>query len=150
MTEYYLYGDHDGNALDRLKASRPQLISKLYYWARKRYSQNIRHSLCCDDIAKKVDLYLEAIAFASGEDELRETLDNWNHLSPQEKAIVGKFFPFKLPRNIDYPSTHIGGWFLDTTGTNLAMDNISRAGSGNNHKERLRGRCLECQEYNDC
>ena len=115
MSEYYLYGDRDGNALDRLKASRSKLISQLYFWAGKRYSQNIVRSRSFEeDVAKNVDRYLEAIAFASSESELRLTLNDWRFLSAQEKAIVGKFFPFKLPRDTDYPNNHVGGWFLET------------------------------------
>lgn len=119
MSEYYLYGDRDGNALDLLKASRPKLISQLHFWASKRLDYRVKHSLvAAEDVAKRVDRYLEAIAFSSSEAELRRTTDSWGGvLSCQEKAIVGKFFPFNLPRvaeDDDYAHNHVGGWFLDT------------------------------------
>jgi len=112
MSEYYLYGDREGNALDRLKASRPQLINKLYYWAGKRLDYRVKHSLMAEqDVSKQVDRYLEAIAFASSEKDLLNTLNSWNLLSPQEKAIMAKLFPFKPNHRFDPTNLQFEGWF---------------------------------------
>lgn len=111
MSEYNLYGDRNGNALDRLKASRPQLISKLYYWAGKRLAPMIAYrSKAEQDITKSVDGYLEAIAFASSEPELLGTLERFRCLTPQEKAIMGKLFPFMLKYRHEPTALQFEGW----------------------------------------
>lgn len=112
MSKYYLYGDRDGNALDRLKASRPQLISKLYYWAGKRLAPMIRYKSKTEEgIAKEVDTYLEAIAFASSEEDLINTLNGFYFLSPQEKAIMAKLFPFSFKSSFKPTTPQFEGWF---------------------------------------
>lgn len=88
--------------LEKLKANSPQVVSKLQFWAGKRYQSryNSHRDFVSDAfIAKEVDAYLEAIAFSTNTNDLLENVRRFQHLSLQEKSIVGKFFPFNLPDN---------------------------------------------------
>lgn len=112
MSEYYLYGDRAGNALDQLKAARPKLISKLYYWAGKRLAPMIAYKAKTEqDIAKQVDAYVEAIAFALSEKDLLNTLGQFFFLSRQEKALAARLFPFKLRYGNTPTTLQLEGWF---------------------------------------